>query len=150
MYHQPHRGFTLLIAVILSSVALSLGIALLDIAFKQVVLASAARQSQNAFYRADTAMECALYFDQVEDAFGYSAAAAEIQCANSQIEVVSAQNNGVRRSTFDMPCEEGDGVAGQVTILKASDATTAIYASGYNTCDVDNERRIERALKVTY
>lgn len=150
MYHTPQRGFTLLIAVILASVALSLGIALLDIAYKQVVLASAARQSQNAFYRADTAMECALYHDQVEDAFAYSDAFATIECALTEISVTSSQNNGIRRSTFDMPCETGEGVAGQVTILKADDAATAIYASGYNTCDVDNPRRVERALKVTY
>ena len=72
MITTTQRGFTLLVAVILASVALSLGLILLDISYKQVVLASSARQSQSAFYNADSAMECALYWDQQFDSFAYT------------------------------------------------------------------------------
>lgn len=148
----PQRGFTLLIAVILASVALSIGIALLDIAYKQVVLASAARQSQTAFYHADTALECALYWDQQANAFSYSNPALEITC-NTETLALTANNAPAppspRVRTFTIPCE-GSGVSASTTIYKWNTGSTTIYASGFNTCDEDNIRRVERGLKVTY
>ena len=68
----PIRGVTLLISVILTSVVLSVALALLDITYKQVLLSGSAKQSQYAFYNADTAMECALYWDQQKNAFDYT------------------------------------------------------------------------------
>ncbi|MHB0865360.1 MAG: pilus assembly PilX family protein [Minisyncoccota bacterium] len=58
------RGFALLIAIIFMSVMLSFGLALASLAYKQQTLASAAVESQYAFYAADAALECALYYDQ--------------------------------------------------------------------------------------
>lgn len=150
MHPLPQRGFTLLIAVILASVALSLGLALLDIAYKQVILASSARQSQNAFYNADAVLECALYADQQLDTFGYGNSSGTVTCGTlPAINVTFDQAASPRSRTFTVPCATS-GTQGAVTITKAADATTAIYASGYNTCDTSNPRRIERGLKVTY
>ena len=64
------RGFTLLIAALVASVALSLASAIFSIAQKQVTLASLSQQSQYAFYTADTAAECALYWDIRYSYFG--------------------------------------------------------------------------------
>src|ERR1700722_8604882 len=61
------RGFTLLFAAIIASVVLSLGAAIFDISIKQVELSSASRESQYAFYAADTAANCALYWDERTD-----------------------------------------------------------------------------------
>lgn len=57
------RGFTLLLAALISAIVLSLASALFSIAKKQVTLASLSQQSQYAFYAADTGAECALYWD---------------------------------------------------------------------------------------
>ncbi len=57
------RGFTLLLAALIASIVLSLATAIFSIAQKQVALASLSQQSQYAFYAADTAAECALYWD---------------------------------------------------------------------------------------
>lgn len=149
--NAPQRGFTLLIAVILASVALGVGLALLDIAYKQVVLASAARQSQTAFYAADSVMECALYYDQQMNTFGYSASSGTVTCNGTNPATVTF-NNGVtpRSRTFTIQCTGNTGVLGMVTVYKDSNAATSIYAEGYNTCDSSNQRRIERGLKATY
>jgi hypothetical protein len=56
-------GFTLLIAALVASIVLSIASAIFSIAQKQIVLASLSQQSQYAFYVADTASECALYWD---------------------------------------------------------------------------------------
>jgi len=57
------RGFTLLLASLAASIALSLGSSIFSISSKEVQLSSIGRDSQFAFYAADTAAECALYWD---------------------------------------------------------------------------------------
>jgi len=149
IFHHTHRGFTLLIAVVLASVALAVGTSLLNIAYKQVILASSARQSQVAFYNADAALECALYFDQQQNLFAYAASSGNVSC-NAQSAAVTFNNTGTPRTrTFTIPCS-GSGTAGSVTIYKWITGSTTIFANGFNTCDSTNERRIERGLKVTY
>lgn len=150
------RGFTLLIAVVLTSVLLSVGFALLDITYKQIVLSSTARQSHIAFYAADSAMECALYWDQQHNAFGYTGALPSVRCGAVDIPVSSSVSGQTRTSTFSIPC--GTGVSAQITVYKTTGSATCgsdasqscIYASGFNTCNASDPRRIERGLKVFY
>ena len=60
---KNEAGFTLLIAALVASVVLALGASIFDLAQKEVTLSSIGRDSQFAFYAADTAAECALYWD---------------------------------------------------------------------------------------
>lgn len=64
-------GFALLVAVIFMSVMLALGLTLSSLGYKQQVLASSALESQNAFYAADSGLECGLHFDQRLNYFAY-------------------------------------------------------------------------------
>ncbi|HXK40184.1 MAG TPA: LamG domain-containing protein [Candidatus Paceibacterota bacterium] len=57
------RGFTLFYAVLTASLLLAIGIAIFNITYKELILSSGARESSNAFYAADTGLECALYWD---------------------------------------------------------------------------------------
>ncbi|MES2668747.1 MAG: hypothetical protein V4644_03615 [Patescibacteria group bacterium] len=154
--HASSRGFTLLIAVVLTSVLLSVALALLDITYKQVVLSSVARQSQYAFYAADSAMECALYWDQQRNAFSYLGVIPgnSIQCSGTNISLTSSVSGGIRTTTFSTPC--ADGLTASITIEKTNGtacsgtATSCLYASGYNSCNSGDLRRVERGLKVFY
>ncbi len=149
---QP-RGFTLLVAVIVSSVIVSVGLALLDVTLKQVLLSSAASQSQYAFYNADSALECALYWDQQRGAFDYLSPlpGTSISCANRAItNYAQTSVSGVIRTTFMLACEDNAGSLGNVTIDKTATGKTTIYANGYNSCDSTDVRRIERGLKAEY
>lgn len=67
---QTTRGFTLLLAALAASIALVLGTSIFEISSKQVQLSAIGRDSQFAFYAADTAAECALYWD---DRYAYFA-----------------------------------------------------------------------------
>jgi hypothetical protein len=145
------RGFTLLIAIILSSVALSLALALLDISYKQILLALASKQSQYAFANADSALECALYWDFKQDLFNYNTATGNAVCNGNTIAVSYNQSTTPRQRTFTVPCTAGGTtVSATITILKSSDATTVIYSDGYSTCNVSDARRIERGIRATY
>jgi hypothetical protein len=57
------KGFALLIALLITSVVLSVGVVLANITYKQALLSSTSNESLKAFYAADAAMECALYWD---------------------------------------------------------------------------------------
>lgn len=57
------KGFTLLFAVLVSIMVLAVGTSIINISLKQVILSSSGRESQFAFYAANTGMECALYWD---------------------------------------------------------------------------------------
>ncbi|PIR82916.1 hypothetical protein COU19_03200 [Candidatus Kaiserbacteria bacterium CG10_big_fil_rev_8_21_14_0_10_56_12] len=72
---HTNKGFALLIAVIFMSVMLAFALSISALALKQVTLSSSAVESQYAFYAADAALECVLYFDQKSDIslFNYDA-----------------------------------------------------------------------------
>lgn len=61
-----NEGFALLIAVLVSGVLVSITYVMFSIGLKQLSLSTASKQSQIAFYAADSGLECALYFDFVE------------------------------------------------------------------------------------
>lgn len=60
---KERRGFTLLLAALIASIVLSIGASIFTIASKQIILSATGRDSQFAFYAADSAAECALYWD---------------------------------------------------------------------------------------
>jgi Tfp pilus assembly protein PilX len=153
------RGFTLLVAVVLTSVMLSIALALLDVSFKEVVLASTARQSAAAFYAADTGLECALYYDQQLSAFDFYTAPASqtLVCAGQNITANSSiVETNKRLTTFTMPCV--NGTQSSVTVYKTAGATTCnatngtscFFSNGYSSCNASDPRRVERGLKVQF
>lgn len=60
---QDQRGFTLFFAVLAATLVLSVGAAIISVAVRQVLLSGTGRESQYAFYAANTGIECALYWD---------------------------------------------------------------------------------------
>ncbi len=58
------KGFTLFVAVVLSSLLLSIGLSLSNILLKQLIFSNTGKESQVAFYAADSGAECALYWDR--------------------------------------------------------------------------------------
>jgi hypothetical protein len=64
-----HKGYTLLFAVLLTTVVLSISISILTIARKEVILSSNAKESFAAVYIADGALDCAVYNDKLRGAF---------------------------------------------------------------------------------
>ena len=59
---KENVGFTLLYASMIAGLLLAIGAAILSITVKQISLSAAGRESQFAFYNADTGTECAVYW----------------------------------------------------------------------------------------
>lgn len=167
------RGFTLLLAALVSAIVLSLGSSIFTIAKKQVTLSSLGRDSQFAFYAADTVAECALYYDVRYAAFATSSASASmqpIQCdgvvftpvlqsATVNSAVVSFQVSSVTPFkdglfTLDESGNPQFGNCAEVTITKSATApNTVIHADGYSTpCSTlaSNNRTLQRSIEIQY
>jgi type II secretory pathway pseudopilin PulG len=56
-------GFALLFAILVSILIVSIGASIISISLRQIILSSTSRESQLAFYAANTGIECAFYWD---------------------------------------------------------------------------------------
>lgn len=72
---NKQRGVVILFAVLLVSVVLGISLGLLNISYRQIILSSVAQESTFAYFAADSAQSCALYWDFHPDLtkrpFGY-------------------------------------------------------------------------------
>ena len=60
---KPKKGFTLLIAIVVTSMLLIVSFVVANVSLKQLVLSYAGVESQYAFYAADSGVECATFWD---------------------------------------------------------------------------------------
>lgn len=66
-HHKPTQsGFALLMALIVVSVVVSIGLTVLDLTLKQVRLSTNSKDSETAFHAANAGMECARYYRLIE------------------------------------------------------------------------------------
>lgn len=167
--HKGEKGFTLLLAALVASIVLTLGMGIFQIAFKQVNLSAVGRDSQFAFYAADTGAECALYWDVRFDYFGVNPPAGNAFCGGgaNPLVVSGHSSNFPRTMTFEF---ETNGRCTEVTVVKSkknpSDTTcsaasavlngvecTIIHADGYSTNCLSrgtNERTLQRSVEIYY
>ncbi len=61
---ETKKGFTLFVAVLVAALVLAIGFSIGNIALKQLMIAGSGGGSLVAFYAADSAIECATYWDR--------------------------------------------------------------------------------------
>ena len=150
---RSERGFTILLAALVASLVLALGIAVFSIAQKELILSSTGRNSQLAFYAADTGAECALYSDMRHSAFDPALPVSPITCdANSAITVSHGDLASYPISykfSFDP-----NGYCVQVTLTKNTvHPRTRIHADGFSVACADiaaSTRSLQRSVELTY
>ena len=147
---QP-RAFTLLMAVLISSVLLALGYQIYNLAVKEVTLSSAGRESQFAFFAADSGIECALHADSKMDAFATTSNATEVNCGTATSTLVRAVSGTDYITTFAITMGGGSNTqCVNVRVTRKDPKRTIIESYGHNTCSLTNPVRLERAIRVTY
>ncbi len=167
------RGFTLLLAALVASVVLALGAAIYGLVVKELELSGLGRDSQFAFFAADTAAECALYWDVRHQYFGQTAPAdvnpPQPECDSQSLSPAVSQ--GIRTAypytmTFiyapegycaEVYVEKCDGpiaTDGTCTHAGNNQVTTRIHADGYSTsCAVksaNSGRVLQRSVELRY
>ncbi len=151
---NQESGFALFVSLVVTGTLLLVATGVVSLAVKQSLISASGRESQQAFYAADTGIECALYWD-VKNPSGQSAFATStgstIFCnqdaANpgNQWVVGGSVVSTINRINF-LP----DPACAIVTVTKGISGTTKIESLGYNSCDPTNPRRVERAVRASY
>lgn len=168
---STQNGFVLAFAVLVSGVLLSIGLGVFAITLKELILSSTGRESQFAFYAADSGGECALYWDIRHGGFPVSVFATStdstVLSAPGDVASCSGVNiidpgtgwdpstgwttenvtNNKATTIFDMAFSNGSCATVKVT---KNNGTTQIDSRGYNTCDLSSTRRVERGLRIDY
>jgi hypothetical protein len=146
---QTNKAFVSMIALLLSNIFLVIGLSVFNIALREIVLSSGARESLFAFYAADGGMECALYWDIEKNHFSTDVDLGNINCSEQDIPVIFTDCGAdCSRNVFSLNYPSGSCV--NVEVKKLPGDITEIKSFGQNTCVVSNKNRVERAWRVTY
>lgn len=165
---KNNKGYTLLFAVLVSSLVLAVGISILNISKKEFLLASSARESTAAFYAADSGLECGVYFiDKRLKPTEYNQGIPCAQHFASQPAAITLVTSGTDETyTFDVNLNGSSCAVVKVTkkvIPAVAPETTDGYSVGVesrgynigwsaadNRCNVPSPRKVERALYYNY
>lgn len=154
--HDTQRGFTLLMAALVSSIVLALGSSIFMIAQKQVTLSSLGRDSQFAFYAADVGAECALYWDLRYFYFSTTTIAETPTCDNKPITATGIGTAApyVAEFRIDLFTDGSSGYCADVTVSKnTSSPYTVIHSDGYSVpCSAitTSSRALQRSVELHY
>ncbi len=151
------RGFTLLLAALVASIVLSLGSAIFSIAQKQVTLSSLGRDSQFAFYAADAAAECALYWDIRHNGFGTTSPATNPVCDGEALDATGRAGAvpytmEFQINLFEDLSDNEPGYCADVEVRKTAEGTV-IHADGYSVhCAAieTSSRSLQRSVELKY
>jgi len=84
---NTNKGFTLLLSLIIMSIVLTVAFSVFEVFFLTVIMSGTVKDSQSAFYAADTGIEC-VYYNDVKLGPLPNPGAANIQC-NNQTEPIN-------------------------------------------------------------
>ena len=145
-----NSGFTLLVAIVTTSMLLIVSFVVVNVALKQLTLSYSSQESQYAFYNADSGTECAIYWD-LKNPPGPSAFATSttstISCYTMLNKVVGGGGSANATSTFTINYPKG---CVTVQVGKGNDGSTMVVSRGYNTCSAGAPRRFERGITLRY
>lgn len=153
-------GFVILFAVTLSSIMLAIGLGVADIALKEIKFDTSAKDTNDAFFAADTGIECALMNDKPVNGnpsttFATSGGTGTLQCLGGAINLTGA----FPVWKFVIPHLGNPNNCAIVTVSKDNTSKppfvlTSMVSKGYNigdaSCNSTNPNRIERELDINY
>lgn len=169
MQKGNNRGYAILFASFLAALLLAIGIAIFSITIREIKLSTSSRDSQLAFYAADTGLECTLYWDvnginvfatstdtpapvSPLDCFGQDITDSVVFPGGSEWTVVTTADTATTDFTINVGTE---GQCAIVTVVKSIKgpglpSITQIESRGRNTCQSGNLRTVERAIRIAY
>lgn len=158
IHNKKEKGFVALFTVLLVSVILSMAIGIASISLKEIVLSSSASDGSKAFYAADSGIECALYYDRINPVTG-SFFANNFSCNGNTPDPIPTPYSDFESDEiydFEIPFGAGNELCAVVKVKRGITSglnyTVLIESKGSNLpCDtVDNPKKVERSIRVTY
>lgn len=157
------KGVALLFAIVVSMILFTILAGVLNISFNESIFSISIKNSNDAFYAADSGAECALFNDKSDSTiFGFNSSGGSMSCFGKSVPVSSSNNKFNFNVDF---ADSGIGSCAKVTVVKNYDTTTdpiadpilistTITSRGYNKgnteCDQTGLKSVERVLEVNY
>lgn len=153
-------GFAMLFTVLVISVILAIALGISDITFKQTILSNLAKNSQLAFYQADSGVECGMYYDTTVGQFPPSTeenpdgttvdkVPQQLTCGSNTLSLVPAQSH----TNYFVYQEDisGNSPCYNITFDKTYTATekNRVSSRGFSTC-LSTPQQVERGLNLSY
>lgn len=173
MYKQPvkkEKGFAILFAILLATLVLSIGMSILNISIKELIISGFSNESAQATYAAQTAVECALYWEKKGMILG---PLSQKDFINMSCGRLIAPTNQTNRTTANPVYDRNNATTGAKAFFwfYLSDAaeagpcarvevedtynlglgfvTQSIRTRGYNICDETSGRRVEKSFEMS-
>lgn len=152
------KGIALYIAISVTGALILVAFAIIELALKQIAVSSAGRDSQEAFYAADSGSECAVFWDIKNptnpgtSAFSTTSVQA-ISCNSLALTpslAVAPAGNGTSTFTVTFAPDPYCAVVTVVKYFNGNTPATRIESRGYNSCDNTAFQRVERAIRIDY
>ncbi|MEI7765198.1 MAG: hypothetical protein WCI93_01275 [bacterium] len=155
---QKNNGIALLFSIMLSAIFLSIAMGVLTVATKELNFSSSAKDTNNAFFAADSGTECALYSDRADINAFMNIGDNVFSCFGMSLNL---NNNFPDYSFVIGGLGSNARSCVKVSVLKTIDPkdptvalSTKIISKGYNigdeNCDSSNGNRVERVIEVNY
>lgn len=155
LIYKPESGFAMLFTILVVTLVLSIAIGISSTTLKQTILSSLAKDSQIAFYEADTAVECGMYYD-TNNTFplgtDVNTAVGTLWCGENEF-TLDDETTYTDYIVYLQVVGTGGSPYSVIVFDKASLASSGkaiVQGRGYNIYQNGNPRRVERALQVTY
>ena len=163
-YHKENSGFALLFSVVLSSILLAVALGVSNIAYRESFFSTSAKESNEAFYAADTAAECVIYYDNFDPANPSvltSITTTSTYCNNNVFNIISG---GTPDTGFDVAFSfniaklgSSGNACANIKVSKTFDnAKTRITSVGYNNggdvldkC-IPTTNAVQRVIEINY
>ncbi len=168
---KNQKGYAMLFTIIIVSVISVITAGLSSIAYKQLTLSSLAKDSQVATVWADNANECALFFHQ-RVFLSYSENYEEHKtwnCGGHDLEItwsskgdtssgdegdevsvwkysLASEESQTNTPCFTVEVEETEKIGSS----SSSSKDVVIISKGYNVCDTNHIRSVERSYEIRY
>ena len=92
---KNNRGFVILFAVTLASILLTISLGVSNIALREIKFSTSAKDTNDAFFAADTGTECALFNDKPPTRFPVAGPATPLTCASATPTYSAGSNTGL-------------------------------------------------------
>lgn len=154
---KQDNGFVILFVVMLSSIILAITLGVINISIKEIKFGTSAKDTNDAFFAADTGAECALLHDKSEGSFfAYPAPGESMHCAGQEIKISTEENSYFWTFYIKNLGIKESGCA-VVSVDKIDEEETIINSKGYNDSSYDERDRCfakpnstERHLELKY
>ncbi len=157
---QKNRAFVILFAMMISSIILMIALGITNIATKEIKFSSSAKDTNDAFFAADTGAECALRNDRTDNPLvSFTEEGIYVNCLGNNTINTTFNNNPKPNWNFTVSgLSFNERWCANVKVIKdntnPNNIITTIVSKGYNTGDpsacVQTENSVERQIELNY